>query len=238
MDLETANRLYEFRKKSGLSQEELADKLGLSRQAVSKWERAEASPDTDNLLALAKIYGVTLDELLTPNKKVEEVIKEADDEDKLIITDSGVTAISKGEKKVIVDDKGLHLSEKGPEHKVPAIIDAIMLLLVTITYIVLGFTLGTWATMWPLFLASFVPASLVKAIMKRRIKEFNIIFTATSIYCFIGMILGLWHPTWLVFLAIPVFYIIAKLIQPRSDEEDDEEDDDEKDEEEEKENSK
>ena len=64
MNIETANRLYELRKKNGYSQEELAAKLGLSRQAVSKWERAEASPDTDNLVELAKLYGISLDELL------------------------------------------------------------------------------------------------------------------------------------------------------------------------------
>ena len=65
MNIETANILLQYRKKSGLSQEELASKIGVSRQAVSKWERAEASPDTDNLILLAKVYGVTLDELLT-----------------------------------------------------------------------------------------------------------------------------------------------------------------------------
>ncbi len=64
MNIETANRLFELRKKHGLSQEELAERLGVSRQAVSKWERSEASPDTDNLIALAKIYGLTLDELI------------------------------------------------------------------------------------------------------------------------------------------------------------------------------
>ena len=46
MNLEIANRLVEYRKRAGYSQEELADKLGISRQAVSKWERVEASPDT------------------------------------------------------------------------------------------------------------------------------------------------------------------------------------------------
>lgn len=64
MNVETANRLQMLRKKNGYSQEELAEKIGITRQAVSKWERAEASPDTDNLILLARLYGVTLDELL------------------------------------------------------------------------------------------------------------------------------------------------------------------------------
>lgn len=70
MDITTANRLYELRKQHGYSQDELADKLNVSRQAISKWERSESSPDTDNLIALAKLYGVSLDELLnyTPAK--------------------------------------------------------------------------------------------------------------------------------------------------------------------------
>lgn len=72
MNIEIANRLYEFRKKHHLSQEELAEKIGVSRQAVSKWERAEASPDTDNLILLAKVYGVTLDELLMGSTAVRE----------------------------------------------------------------------------------------------------------------------------------------------------------------------
>ena len=58
MNIEIANHLVQLRKKNGLSQEALADKLGISRQAVSKWERAEASPDTDNLIALEKEYKI------------------------------------------------------------------------------------------------------------------------------------------------------------------------------------
>ena len=57
MNVEIADRLLKLRKKNGFSQEELAEKLGISRQAVSKCERAEASPDTDNLIRLAKLYG-------------------------------------------------------------------------------------------------------------------------------------------------------------------------------------
>ena len=64
MDLAMAQRLVDRRKAAGLSQEALAGQLGVSRQAVSKWERSESSPDTDNLIALAALYGVSLDELL------------------------------------------------------------------------------------------------------------------------------------------------------------------------------
>lgn len=75
MNIEIANRLVELRKKSGYSQEQLAEKLGLSRQAVSKWERAESSPDTDNLICLAKLYGVSLDELLNTDQPIEDIVR-------------------------------------------------------------------------------------------------------------------------------------------------------------------
>ena len=59
------NKLFELRKRTNLSQEEFADKIGVSRQAVSKWERGEALPDTDNLITIAKLHGVSLDELIS-----------------------------------------------------------------------------------------------------------------------------------------------------------------------------
>ena len=76
MTIEIADRLIKLRKQYGYSQEELADKLGLSRQAVSKWERAEASPDTDNLICLAKLYGISLDELLSTDEDLDTIVKE------------------------------------------------------------------------------------------------------------------------------------------------------------------
>jgi transcriptional regulator with XRE-family HTH domain len=71
MNIEIANRMVQLRKKKGLSQEELAEKLGISRQAVSKWERAESSPDTDNLILLARLYQISLDDLLKTDDPVE-----------------------------------------------------------------------------------------------------------------------------------------------------------------------
>ena len=80
MNVEIAQRLSARRKQSGLSQEALAEKLGVSRQAVSKWERSESSPDTDNLIALAQLYGVSLDELLyVDDERRDDVAFEAVD---------------------------------------------------------------------------------------------------------------------------------------------------------------
>ena len=64
MNVEIAQRLAERRKQAGLSQEALAARLGVSRQAVSKWEQGRAAPSTANLLALAKLYGACAEELL------------------------------------------------------------------------------------------------------------------------------------------------------------------------------
>lgn len=72
MNVEIAQRLAELRRERGFSQEGLAEQLGLSRQAVSKWERAESAPDMGNLIALADLYEVTLDELLRVSPEVEE----------------------------------------------------------------------------------------------------------------------------------------------------------------------
>ncbi|MCL2862279.1 MAG: helix-turn-helix transcriptional regulator [Firmicutes bacterium] len=64
MDYKTADRLIELRKKNNYSQDELSEKLSISRQAISKWERAESLPDTENLIALARLYNISLDSLV------------------------------------------------------------------------------------------------------------------------------------------------------------------------------
>lgn len=81
MNVEIANNLVRLRKKNGLSQEALAEKIGVSRQAVSKWERAESSPDTDNLIALAELYNLSLDDMIKGNN-VEQVEVNAEENNK------------------------------------------------------------------------------------------------------------------------------------------------------------
>lgn len=65
-----SEKILHCRRKSGLSQEALADKLGVSRQAISKWETGTASPEIDKLLLLAKEFKVSTDWLLS-NESIE-----------------------------------------------------------------------------------------------------------------------------------------------------------------------
>lgn len=182
MDIRTADRLVRLRKKNGYSQEQLADKLGLSRQAVSKWERGEASPDTDNLIALARLYGISLDELLSSEDgKTEE---------------NGSTSTSQSE------------DRKRKRNPVFDIISAAAGILFLVVYLILGFAVERgFEIYWVLLLLIPVIPSVFDAIEKRKFTAFLFPLPVVALYCYLGMAFGLWHPYWVLFLTIPVFYL-------------------------------
>lgn len=62
--MEFSSKLYELRKTKGLSQEELANKLNVSRQTVSKWELGDSTPDMEKLTAISDLFEISLDELV------------------------------------------------------------------------------------------------------------------------------------------------------------------------------
>ncbi|MDL2292793.1 helix-turn-helix domain-containing protein [Acholeplasma sp. OttesenSCG-928-E16] len=72
MDYKIADRLIELRKQNGFTQGTLSEKLNISRQAISKWECGESLPDTENLIALGKLYNISLDEIINGVKKSDE----------------------------------------------------------------------------------------------------------------------------------------------------------------------
>ncbi|MDY5654574.1 MAG: helix-turn-helix transcriptional regulator, partial [Bacilli bacterium] len=132
MNIEIANRLLELRKKNGYSQEELANKLGISRQSVSKWERAEASPDTDNLILLAKIYNVSLDELLGASSVDVEELRSNNE---------------------VVEENTQKFDKKVKKYSlIKKTISTIILSASVITYILLGSLLNLWHPYWVVFL--------------------------------------------------------------------------------------
>ena len=74
--MECKDVLIKLREERGLSQQELADQLFLTRQAVSRWEVGTAIPTTENLAALSQIYGVTVDDLLNDREELPAPKKE------------------------------------------------------------------------------------------------------------------------------------------------------------------
>ena len=123
---EPANRLVNLRKSNNLSQEALAEKLGISRQAVSKWERAEASPDTDNLILLARLYGVSLDDLLRTEDEIpmpeqaeeqeEQVEQEDKDKEYVHVGPDGIH-VRDEDSEVHVGWKGIHVIDRSEKRK-------------------------------------------------------------------------------------------------------------------------
>lgn len=73
VNVDIAERLQALRKKAGYSQEQVAEMLGLSRQAISKWESGQGKPEIDNVIKLTEIYHVSADYILlgTENKEVK-----------------------------------------------------------------------------------------------------------------------------------------------------------------------
>ena len=197
MNIEIANKLLQLRKEKGYSQEALAQELGISRQAVSKWERAEASPDTDNLIELAKLYGISLDQLLlhepteteeTISDKTEDM-KESQEEyaykyedgDEYVHGGFDGIHVKDDESEVHVSWKGIHVIDRNGD----------------------GVNIGDkgvyvngerkdWNDDWTDF----------KHNKKYDFPFGSILFIGYLIY---GVMTGIWHPTWIVLLTLPLF---------------------------------
>lgn len=80
--MELGNQIYELRKKANLSQEQLAEKVGVSRQTISKWELGETAPDIKQAQVLSQVFSVSLDEL-TGNDTKEVIYKKVSNTEKL-----------------------------------------------------------------------------------------------------------------------------------------------------------
>lgn len=234
MNIEIANKLLELRKAKGLSQEQLAQKLGISRQAVSKWERGEASPDTDNLIELAKLYDISLDELLLhePTSKKEETnekdyahvgwdgvhVKEKGG-DEVHISWDGIHVHDKEDNQVNIDKNGVYVNGKKyskedfkhDHHNADFPIGMLFILI----YILYGLFTNIWHPTWIILLIWPTITGFRDCIKKKRISAFPYPIFCTAIFLAIGFLNGVWHPAWVIFLTIPCFYGIANYLDSK-----------------------
>ena len=195
-------KLKELRIKENLSQEDLATKLNASRQAVSKREQNLSLPDTNNLILIAKIFHVTLDELvnyndnLNTNSEVKE-IKESSEEKEI-----------SEEKIEEQEEKEYEVFEKSPLF---AILSSLIFIACFLVFILVGvYVNGGWNYSWIALLFIPIFLSLIESVKRRRISTFLFPVLIVAIYMILGLVYGLWHPYWFIFLFIPLFYIIAE----------------------------
>lgn len=163
MNIEIADRLVALRREHGYSQEELAARLGVSRQAVSKWERAESSPDTDNLIALARLYGTSLDEMLLHQPRPEETDEARETREVFAAAQAWEEAEARLEKmrkkaQQARREKLLGLFTLALMVVLPVVVHLLGIgeyyaVIVTAVYLVTGFLLDNWHPGWMLYLS-------------------------------------------------------------------------------------
>ncbi len=199
MDLMTANRLQQLRKANGYSQDVLAEKLGISRQAVSKWERAESSPSVDNLLDLARLYGITVDEML--NTDGDRVVIKTQNNTKKDIKGKLKSLISKA------NDFGIYPELARKLAKFP------FFLVVTILYVVLCFVTKLWHPLWIMFLALPIYYQFALACKGGNKKVFMLLLPipeiVVTLFLILGFAFGIWKYAWILFLLLPIYYWIV-----------------------------
>lgn len=72
--MDISDRLQDLRKKANYSQEQVADLLGISRQAISKWESGQGKPELDNIIKLTEIYNVSADYIISGQEHSVEIV--------------------------------------------------------------------------------------------------------------------------------------------------------------------
>ncbi len=201
MDLMTANRLQQLRKANGYSQDVLAQKLGISRQAISKWERAESSPSVDNLVDLARLYGITVDEML--NTENDKVVIETKANTKKDIKGKIKSLISKA------NDFGIYPERARALFRFPFPI------IITIIYVAVGFIFNAWHPTWLIFLTVPIYYHYALACKANSKKAFVFLLPVpeiiVAVFLAIGLFVGAWKYAWIIFLLLPLYYWIAAI---------------------------
>ena len=200
MTIETANRLIALRKEAGYSQEALAGKLNISRQAISKWERSEASPDTENLIELSKLYGISLDELLMGTKQAKSEQHEKDssaetgqksgNDNPHVSFKNGIHVVDGDGSEVHVGFGGIHVNDKKTGEKVDVSLGGI-------------------------YVENFAKGENIN-ISGKGINDRGLFpMLVVTAYFFLGCFWELWSSAWLLFFLVPIYYSAIKAIKEK-----------------------
>lgn len=204
------NRLLNLRKAKGLSQEEVAEKLDVSRQTISKWETDQSTPDFDKIIPLCKLYEISSDELLTGNisSKKEKIINNGD--------------INLYDKKINEENKIKRA--KGIALGVLLYFVAVVFLIISVSVLLMNPIIATSIFLLICGIATFIIIYVSIVYSKQKNKEEkedtnlrkqieNIVaIFVTIIYLAISFATMAWHITWIIWVVFALFSEILKLI--------------------------
>lgn len=202
-------KLFELRKEKNLSQEEVAEKLNVTRQSVSKWETGQSTPDFDKILPLCELYEITTEELLTGKKP--EVVN---------VEDNGANNIEENSEENIRNKTADVVSSSVFIYIVSV---AAFLVLVAVPRVNPVISLALFLTG-----IAYATSKLVKHYMslpkkektEKEKKEDKVLKSikeiveaiCISLYFIISFTTGAWHITWIIFIIDGLIEEIFKLI--------------------------
>lgn len=194
--------LLNLRKSKNLSQEEVAEKLNVSRQTISKWETDQSTPDFDKISPLCDLYGISADELLSrKTRKIEDTKETSDKEDQ--------NSIKKA--------KGISLGILGYFISIVWIITSIPVFKINPILATGGFILICGIATYIIIYTSLVYKN--KIIEKKRhedklLKDIESVLSLVTciIYIWISFLTMAWHITWLIWIIYALIIEIIKLL--------------------------
>lgn len=216
-------KLFELRKTKNLTQDDVAEKLNVSRQSVSKWETNQSTPDFDKIVPLCELYGISPNELLMDEKK-ENVRDETTNNEK----NNKFMGFGKGKQINYEDMTRSQIKQKSAE----VISSSILIFIIAIAFAGIGVAVMWWNPVVVgctfLILIGIGVIRIIKHFMlvpkfektkeekkqDKIIKQINSIVRGigVTIYFIVSFMTMAWHITWIIFIIIGMVEQIVKLI--------------------------
>jgi transcriptional regulator with XRE-family HTH domain len=197
-------KLYDLRREKHLSQEEVAEKLNVTRQTVSKWETNQSTPDFDKIAPLCALYGISADELLTGVKKEESERVEGPERVELQNQRKKGIGIGIGILIYFIAIAWIMISIPVMQLN-PIVSSAVFLLICGVATFVIVYAAIVYKEKKKLVIESKQDK------LKKQVIEIASIITV-FIYLFISFFTMAWHITWLIWIVYALVEEIIKLI--------------------------
>lgn len=198
-------RLLDLRKSKGLSQEEAAEILNVTRQTISKWETDQSTPDFDKILPICELYKITPDELLTgTKKKIQEETKTINNENDYKKFNQRKRAKGIGIGILIYFISIAWIMITIPALKMDPIISSAIFVLIC------GIATFTIIYTSIVYKGNIKQYESISNIEKQIRRILNVI--ATLFYLLISLTTGAWHITWIIWIVYGLICQIIKLI--------------------------